>query len=307
VIDRPGFMFNPTTCNPQEFSGTATGTPPPGVGGSDVTTPIGSHFQVGSCQSLKFEPKFTASTSGKTSKASGASLTLKVTRASGPASQQANFAEAKIELPKQLPSRLTTLQRACVAKVFEANPAACPSESVIGHVKVVTPVLPVPLEGPAYFVSHGNEAFPSVTVVLQGDGVTVDVVSTTFISKAGITSATIKTVPDQPFTSFELTFPEKSFSALAANANLCKPTHTVTTKKTVTKKVKGKNKRVVKKTTKQVTEALKMPTEFIAQNGLQIHQTTPISVTGCPKVARIKQAKKKARVRHARSGHSGGR
>jgi hypothetical protein len=296
VIDRPGFMFNPTNCDPSSFSGTAWGTPPPGAGGPGATAAIGSHFQVGSCQSLKFEPKFTASTSGKTSKSQGASLTLKVTRPSGPSSQQANFTEAKIELPKQLPSRLTTLQRACVAKVFEADPAACPSESDIGHVKVVTPILPVPLEGPAYFVSHGNEAFPSVTVVLQGDGVTLDVVSTTFISRSGITSATIKTVPDQPFTSFELTFPEKPFSALAANANLCKPTHTVTTKKAVMEKIKGKNKRVVKKTTKQVTESLKMPTEFVAQNGLQIHESTPIKVTGCPKLkAAKKKAKKKAK------------
>ena len=46
--------------------------------------------------------------------------------------------------------------------------------------------------------------------VLQGYGITIDVVSTTFISKAGITSATLKTVPDQPFSSFELTFPEGS-------------------------------------------------------------------------------------------------
>jgi hypothetical protein len=296
VIDRPGFMFNPTNCDPSSFSGTAWGAPPPGAGGGGATAGIDSHFQVGSCQSLKFEPKFTASTSGKTSKSQGASLTLKVQRESGPSSQQANFTEAKIELPKQLPSRLTTLQKACLARVFEANPAACPSESDIGHVKVVTPVLPVPLEGPAYFVSHGGEAFPSVIVVLQGDGVTLEVVSTTFISKSGVTSATIKTVPDQPFTSFELSFPEKSFSALAANANLCRPTHAVTTKKAVTEKVKGKTKKVTKKTTKQVTESLKMPTEFIAQNGLTIHQSTPITVTGCPKVvAAAKKAKKKAK------------
>ena len=79
---------------------------------------------------------------------------------------------------------------------------------MVGHATAVTPVLPVPLTGPAYFVSHGGEAFPSLIVVLQGYGVTVDLVGATFISKAGITSSTFKQVPDVPITSFELMLPE---------------------------------------------------------------------------------------------------
>jgi len=293
VIDRPEFMFNPTNCDSSSFSGTAAGTPPPGVGGAGATAPIESHFKVGSCQSLKFTPQFTASTSGKTSKSQGASLTLRVARETGPSSQQANFTLAKIELPKQLPSRLTTLQKACTAAQFEANPAGCPAASDIGHVKVTTPILPVPLEGPAYFVSHGGEAFPSVIFVLQGDNVTIDVVSTTFISKSGITSATIKTVPDQPFTSFELSFPEGAYSALAANGNLCAQTKTVTTKHKITKRVHGKtvHKTITTHTTKggRALNPLQIPTEFIAQNGLEVHQNTPVSVNGCSKT---KPAKK---------------
>jgi hypothetical protein len=292
VIERPEFMFNPTHCEPSSFSGTATGTPPPGAGGAGATAAISTPFDLVGCSGLKFSPKFTASTSGKTSKAKGASLTLKLTRETGPASDQANFAFAKVELPKQLPSRLTTLQKACIAATFEANPAGCPAASDIGHVKVLTPELPVPLEGPAYFVSHGGEAFPSVIVVLQGDGVTIDVVSTTFISKSGITSATIKTVPDQPFTSFELTFPEGAYSALAANGNLCAQTKTVTAKHRVTKRVHGKtvHRTVTTHTTKPAT--LQIPTEFVAQNGSQVHQNTPVNVTGCSKTKPAKKAVK---------------
>ena len=120
--------------------------------------------------------------------------------------------------------------------MFEASPAGCPAESVIGHAVVHTQVLPVPLEGPAYFVSHGGEAFPSLTMVLQGYGVTVDLVGTTFISKKGITSTTFKTVPDVPFEAFELTLPTGKYSALAANGSLCQ-------------------------------QKLVMPTAFVAQNG----------------------------------------
>ena len=219
VIDRAEFMFNPTSCAPASFSGTATST-------EGASAPISTHFQVGSCQSLKFAPDFKVSTSGKTSKANGASLNAKVVYPTAPlgdnqASSQSNIARVKVELPKQLPSRLTTLQKACTAAQFEANPAGCPAASVIGIAKAVTPVLPVPLTGPVYFVSHGGEAFPSLIVVLQGYGVTVDLVGTTFISKAGITSSTFKTVPDVPIYSFELFLPEGKYSALAANGNLC--------------------------------------------------------------------------------------
>jgi hypothetical protein len=200
-----------------------------------------------------------------------------------------------VDLPKQLPSRLTTLQKACTNAQFELNPANCPKESKIGYATVTTPLLPVPLQGPAIFVSHGGEAFPSLTMVLQGYGVTIDLVGTTFISKKGITSTTFKTVPDVPFNTFELKLPQGKFSALGANKNLCALAHAVTTKKTVKVKSHGHTKKVVKKTTKQVGESLIMPTEFVAQNGATIHQSTPVAVIGCTKAKPAKKAKRKGK------------
>ncbi len=260
VIDRPGFMFNPTSCAPMSFSGTATST-------EGASAALSSHFQVGSCRSLTFKPSFSASTSGKTSRANGASLDARIVYPTGPlghnqASQQSNIAKVKVDLPKQLPSRLTTLQKACTAATFESNPANCPAASVVGVAKAVTPVLPVALSGPAIFVSHGGEAFPSLEVLLQGAGVRVDLTGSTFISKKGITSSTFKSVPDVPITSFELYLPGGPHSALAANGNLCKT-------------------------------KLAMPTAFVAQNGAEIHQSTPVSVTGCPKAKKAKRASAK--------------
>ena len=218
---------------------------------------------------MTFKPDFKVSTSGHTSRANGASLDAKILYPTGAlganqASSQSNVAAVKVELPKRLPSRLTTLQKACPAAVFEANPANCPAASIVGHATALTPVLPVPLTGPAYFVSHGGEAFPSLIIVLQGYGVTVDLVGTTFISKAGITSSTFKSVPDVPIGLFDLTLPQGPFSALAANGNLCK----------------GK---------------LTMPTDFTGQNGATLHQQTKIEVTGCAKHRAKKATRKKRR------------
>jgi hypothetical protein len=261
VLDRREFMFNPTSCAPMSFTGTAYST-------EGASAPLSTPFQVGSCRSLKFNPNFKVSTQGRTSRADGASLTVKLVYPTGAlganqASSQSNLQLVKVELPKRLPSRLTTLQKACLAAVFDTNPAACPPQSVVGHVRVITPVLAVPLTGPAYFVSHGGEAFPSLVVVLQGAGVTIDLVGSTYINgKTGITSSTFKSIPDVPTDLFELTLPEGPYSALAANGSLCGQT-------------------------------LEMPSEFIAQNGAVIDRNTKLSVTDCPKKAAIKTRKRK--------------
>jgi hypothetical protein len=266
TINRPGFTFNPTNCNPLAITGTlgsAEGS------SSSLSVP----FQVTNCAVLAFKPKLTASTSGKASRADGASLTVKLAYPAGP--YDANISKVKVDLPKALPSRLPTLQKACLASVFEANPAGCPAASIVGHATATTPVLPVPLSGPAYFVSHGNQEFPSLIVVLQGYGVTVHLVGSTFISTAGVTSSTFKTVPDVPVGTFELTLPQGPYSALAANVNLCKQ------------------------------KSLAMPTEFIGQNGAEIHTTTKIAVVSCPKAKNTTHRHKpKGRKKKARHGKS---
>jgi hypothetical protein len=264
-IDRSKFTLNPTSCNPLSIGSTLTSD----QGASKTVT---SPFQASNCQALGFKPIFKVSTSGKNSRAKGASLTVKL---SYPPGAQANISKVKVDLPKQLPSRLTTLQKACTAAQFNANPADCPAASRVGFAKAITPLIPVPLEGPAYFVSHGGEAFPSLIMVLQGYGVTINLVGTTFINKAGITSSTFKTVPDQPVGSFELTLPQGPYSALAANGNLCKT-------------------------------KLTMPTAFDAQNGAIVHQTTKITVTGCAKAKKAKKKAKKAKKaakHHTRQKH----
>jgi hypothetical protein len=272
-IDRPAFTINPTSCNSMSLTGEA-------LSSSGATSTLSSHFQVAGCSALKFAPKFSASSVGQASKANGASLTTKITYPYAGAGA-VNLTRVKVQLPKQLPSRLTTLQQACTAAKFEANPASCPAASVIGHATVNTPLLPVPLTGPAYFVSHGGEAFPSVELVLQGDDITVTLVGTTLI-KGGITSTTFKTVPDVPFTSFELTLPQGKYSALGANLP-AKAKYSFCDQKMV------------------------MPTELIAQNGAVIHQNTKIAVAGCKAKALSKAQKLAAALKACKKKSKGKR
>jgi hypothetical protein len=256
-VDRPDFTFNPTNCAPTAIGGSLTSS-------QGAVSALHVPFQVTNCATLRFKPIFSVSTNGHTSRAGGASLNVKLTYPKAPFGSQANIGKVKVDLPKQLPSRLTTLQKACPDSVFNQNPAACPAASRIGSATATTPVLPVHLEGPAFFVSHGGQKFPELIVALSGEGVTVYLRGETFINKAGITSSTFRTIPDVPIGTFELKLPQGANSALAANGNLC-------------------------------TSKLVMPTTFVAANGMSIKQSTPIKATGCPKHKKAKKTSKRKR------------
>lgn len=292
-INRPQFTFNPTSCDPMKIDGTISGA-------EGAVASVSEPFQVANCGRLSFKPGFNASTGAKHTKADGASLKVAVT--SGPG--QANIHEVHVELPRQLPSRLATLQKACLVKVFESNPASCPAESVVGHAVAQTPVLPVPLKGPAYFVSHGGAKFPELIIVLQGYGVTVDLAGETFISKAGVTSSTFKSVPDVPVTRFELSLPTGPDSALGATANLCMAGKEITVAKHVRRKVNGRE-RWVKVEVKKKLRALSMPTTLIGQNGAEVTQTTRVGVSGCGKAHNAGSSRAAGRSRKHRKDRRG--
>ncbi|MGH2831245.1 MAG: hypothetical protein ACRDK2_00580, partial [Solirubrobacteraceae bacterium] len=240
-VNRANFLLNPTNCGALATQSTLTST----FGAGDA---LSSPLQVSGCSALAFAPKFSVSTSAKASRLKGASLKVKLTQPAG----QANLHEVHVELPKQLVARLSTLNQACTAVAFEANPASCPAASNVGTATASTPILPVSLSGPAYLVSHGNEAFPDLEVVLSGDGVTVVLDGQTKITGA-VTSSTFSTIPDVPVSSFQLSLPTGSHSALSAVGNLC-------------------------------TKPLYMPTTIVAQSAKKIAQKTKISVAGCARI-----------------------
>ncbi len=245
VVKGGNFEFNPTNCRPMSVTGTLTGV-------QGATQGVSAPIQLGGCAALPFKPTLTASTKGNASKANGAELVVKVGSTPG----QANIAKTKLVLPLTLPSRLTTIQKACLAAVFEANPAGCAEGSNIGTAVVHTPVLNEPLSGPAYLVSHGNAAFPDVEFVLSNKEKIELILDGQTDIKKGITTSTFNAVPDAPVTSFEAKLPEGPHSALTSNVpeskhfSLC-------------------------------GQKMVIPTTITGQNGAVIQQETKVSVEGC--------------------------
>ncbi|SRR5579875_56025 len=244
-IGRQGFLRNPTSCAPLTLASDLGGTPtlPPVAGAAAA---LASAIQATGCAELPFKPRFAASTQAKTSRLDGASLKVMIGQEGA---GEANIAKVVATQPYLLPSRLATLQKACPEAQGKLNIMACPESSLVGHVSAETPTLPGRLEGPAYIVSQGGQAFPNLDLVLEGDGVRVMLIGSTDIHD-GITTTTFAANPDVPIKSFTLELPQGPHSLLASNGSFCK-------------------------------KPLVMPTVLVGQNGAEVKQSTKISVSGC--------------------------
>ncbi len=120
AVNRKNFLFNPTNCGPLSTDTVLSST-------LGATQGLSSPFAVSNCNALPFKPNFSAATSASTNptqlKANGAALRVNLLQNA----HEANIHSVVAELPKSLPSRLTTLQKACPAATYEGNPFELPA------------------------------------------------------------------------------------------------------------------------------------------------------------------------------------
>src|SRR6478609_1017488 len=207
VVDRAGFIFNPSTCDPLAIHGTLTAV-------DGTVQEADAPFQATGCGDLPFSPTLSATADGKTSEASGAGLKVTLTQPTG----QANVKSVSVQLPKRFTARGSTVTGSCPEATFTSNLAGC-ANAKVGTVHAETPLLSGPLDGPVYLVAHST-GLPTLEALMQGQGLNIDLSGTVTFGANGITSA-FNAVPDVPITKFVLDLPKGPHSALSASKGLC--------------------------------------------------------------------------------------
>ena len=287
-IDRPDFTLNPTACQPAPTASTLIS---PEGQTATVTTP----FAPNDCDELKFKPKFAASAGGRTSRIDGAGLSVKLTNPIK-LGAEANIKTVKRRTPRAAPLTPADLAESVRRSAVQRQPCRLPTgvdDRARHRDHTDHPRTP---DGPRDLRQPRRRRLPSLVLVLQGYGVTINLVGTTYISPQGVTSTTFQAVPDEPVSSFQMTLPKGPYSALTALGNLCHLTTTVTVKRRLAVKRHGRTRRV----TRTRPAKLIMPTTFTAQNGAVVRQNTKISVTDCETAVRHERKSKHTKTKGVR-------
>ena len=135
-LDRPGFVRNPTSCEPMAITGTATTK----IG---QTAPLAARFQVGNCAGLPFKPKLSLGLSGALGR--NGHPDVRAVFRSDP--DGAALASLGFTVPAGELLDLDHVRGLCPR---ETAVDRCPHDSRLGRLRLVSPFVDGAIEGPVY-------------------------------------------------------------------------------------------------------------------------------------------------------------
>jgi hypothetical protein len=214
-IDRPNFTINPTSCERSEIASAMNGSGALfGDQADDSLATATAPYQPFDCGSLGFKPKVLLSLKGGTKRGRHPALKVIVQPRPG----DANIDAAQVALPPSLFLDQANIKSICTRVQFASQ--NCPEASVYGHVKVFTPLLEEPMEGPVYLRSSEN-VLPDLVFVLRGHGIEVDLAGK-IDSQGGGLRGSFEALPDAPVSRFVLNLKGGKRGLLVVAADLCK-------------------------------------------------------------------------------------
>ncbi|MET0602500.1 MAG: hypothetical protein ABW167_10955 [Baekduia sp.] len=198
-VDRPGFMFNPTSCDPQTVSGTITSA-------SGQAAAVSSAFQSVDCDmlGLRLRSSLTLSGKGQTTDGKHPALSASFTLPRG----QSNLKRESVRLPLSLAldPKNSESDDLCEFAAGQKTIPDCPARSIVGSMTARTPILDQPLTGPVYFIKNVRtdpksgrqiKTLPTLATVLQGQGVTIVLRASSAVVDGHLVT-TFDNIPDAP-------------------------------------------------------------------------------------------------------------
>jgi hypothetical protein len=202
-LDRPGFMFNASSCAEQAIASTLSSHAGRTVTASAPYAPL-------ECGALQFAPAISAKVVGKLIKPG-----LDVTMAPRPG--DASIASMAMTLPVGLGANPDAVYKNTCLKENFAN-GTCGANSIIGSATAVSPIIPDPLTGPVYLVQLPGQVLPGLAVSLHGlIDMPITIVNGT---KGGRLTSTVRDIPDVPLTSFHMSLDQNALLQ-AESKDLC--------------------------------------------------------------------------------------
>jgi len=224
-VDRPEFVLNPTSCNPTSTASTVFGS---GLDfaseADDQPVTISTRFQAADCRALSFRPRLGLRLIGKTNRGAHPALRAHL-KMKGIG--EAAIARAQVTLPHSEFIENAHFNTICTRVQFTeggGNGERCPSGSIYGHAKAVTPILSEPLRGPV-FLRSSTHKLPDLVVALHNAEVDIDLVGRVDSVKGGGIRSSFESTPDAPVSSFDLAMRGGKKGLFVNSANLCRGVH----------------------------------------------------------------------------------
>ena len=223
-MSKPGFMFNASSCAAQQVTGAFTSV-------EGTTANASASYQATNCEGLPFEPQMTAKITGNKT------LPGFTTRISGRAGDS-TLRDTVLKLPPAVGANLAGVGNACTEAVYRSG--NCGGKAVIGTVRAVSSLIPLPLTGPITLFVPESGGLPALGLALRGAiNLDLDIKNSTV---GGRLTSTILGVPDTPIDTFDLILSPNALlqangKELCSGSQTADGTFTATSGKVVSKTV----------------------------------------------------------------------
>jgi len=206
VFDRPGFVRNPTSCEPMRIELEASSENGAAATASD-------RFQASDCAALRLRPRLALRLSGGLGR--NAHPRVEVHLASGPG--QANLSAARIDLPA---GELLDTHRIRALCAREVPAGRCPDPSRLGWATIRSPLLPDPLRGPI-FLRVPSGRYPDLLAEVRGGGIRLRLHGRTASAPSGRLRFRLAGLPDLPLSKAAITLAGGRRGIVVNSETLC--------------------------------------------------------------------------------------